>query len=125
MAAVPLALENRNCVLIRRDLVALPASLISQIGYRCHPKLYTEGDPGEKLELVAGRHSKKKKKEQQTYAFEFAQRTCAATRLACLDHLKLYNKTCLKLNLILTDTIWRRKNCSLVKCKRKSKGDIC
>uniref|UniRef100_UPI0037E86516 nucleus accumbens-associated protein 2 n=1 Tax=Semicossyphus pulcher TaxID=241346 RepID=UPI0037E86516 len=54
MAAVPLALENRNCVLIRRDLVALPASLISQIGYRCHPKLYSEGDPGEKLELVAG-----------------------------------------------------------------------
>ncbi|KAM3600350.1 uncharacterized protein V6R79_021871 [Siganus canaliculatus] len=54
MAAVPLSLENRNCVLIRRDLVALPASLISQIGYRCHPKLYTEGDPGEKLELVAG-----------------------------------------------------------------------
>ncbi|XP_056146806.1 nucleus accumbens-associated protein 2 [Lampris incognitus] len=54
MAAVPLALESRNCVLIRRDLVALPASLISQIGYRCHPKLYTEGDPGEKLELVAG-----------------------------------------------------------------------
>eukprot|EP00066_Takifugu_rubripes_P002976 XP_003965240.1 PREDICTED: nucleus accumbens-associated protein 2 [Takifugu rubripes] len=46
--------ENRNSVLIRRDLVALPASLISQIGYRCHPKLYTEGDPGEKLELVAG-----------------------------------------------------------------------
>uniref|UniRef100_A0A096MC83 NACC family member 2 n=1 Tax=Poecilia formosa TaxID=48698 RepID=A0A096MC83_POEFO len=54
LAAMPLALENRNCVLIRRDLVALPASLISQIGYRCHPKLYTEGDPGEKLELVAG-----------------------------------------------------------------------
>ncbi|XP_061589618.1 nucleus accumbens-associated protein 2 [Cololabis saira] len=54
MAAVPLSLESRNCVLIRRDLVALPASLISQIGYRCHPKLYTEGDPGEKLELVAG-----------------------------------------------------------------------
>ncbi|KAJ7418496.1 Nucleus accumbens-associated protein 2 [Willisornis vidua] len=46
-------LENRSCVLIRRDLVALPASLISQIGYRCHPKLYSEGDPGEKLELVA------------------------------------------------------------------------
>lgn len=57
MAAMPLALESRNCVLIRRDLVALPASLISQIGYRCHPKLYTEGDPGEKLELVAGRHT--------------------------------------------------------------------
>ncbi|XP_028319170.1 nucleus accumbens-associated protein 2 [Gouania willdenowi] len=54
MAGVSLALENRNCVLIRRDLVALPASLISQIGYRCHPKLYTEGEPGEKLELVAG-----------------------------------------------------------------------
>ncbi|KAM6430892.1 nucleus accumbens-associated protein 2 isoform 1-T7 [Liasis olivaceus] len=46
--------ESRSCVLIRRDLVALPASLISQIGYRCHPKLYSEGDPGEKLELVAG-----------------------------------------------------------------------
>ncbi|KAM9325749.1 nucleus accumbens-associated protein 2 [Gastrophryne carolinensis] len=48
------SIENRSCVLIRRDLVALPASLISQIGYRCHPKLYSEGDPGEKLELVAG-----------------------------------------------------------------------
>ncbi|XP_066568720.1 nucleus accumbens-associated protein 2 isoform X2 [Amia ocellicauda] len=54
MGPVPLSLENRSCVLIRRDLVALPASLISQIGYRCHPKLYSEGDPGEKLELVAG-----------------------------------------------------------------------
>ncbi|XP_024155297.1 nucleus accumbens-associated protein 2 [Oryzias melastigma] len=54
VAAIPVALENRNCVLIRRDLVSLPASLVSQIGYRCHPKLYTEGDPGEKLELVAG-----------------------------------------------------------------------
>ncbi|XP_038825985.1 nucleus accumbens-associated protein 2-like [Salvelinus namaycush] len=54
MAAMPLSLENRSCVLVRRDLVALPASLISQIGYRCHPKLYTEGDPGEKLELVGG-----------------------------------------------------------------------
>ncbi|XP_077070026.1 nucleus accumbens-associated protein 2 [Siphateles boraxobius] len=51
---MPVSLENRSCVLIRRDLVALPASLISQIGYRCHPKLYTEGDPGEKLELVGG-----------------------------------------------------------------------
>lgn len=34
--------------------MALPASLVSQIGYRCHPSLYTEGDPGEKVELVAG-----------------------------------------------------------------------
>lgn len=50
----PVPLESRSCVLIRRDLVALPASLISQIGYRCHPKLYSEGDPGEKLELVVG-----------------------------------------------------------------------
>nr|XP_054093847.1 nucleus accumbens-associated protein 2-like [Callithrix jacchus] len=50
----PVPLESRSCVLIRRDLVALPASLISQIGYRCHPKLYSEGDPSEKLELVAG-----------------------------------------------------------------------
>lgn len=54
---VPVPLESRPCVLLRRDLVALPASLISQIGYRCHPKLYTEGDPGEKLELVAGEES--------------------------------------------------------------------
>ncbi|XP_023665296.2 nucleus accumbens-associated protein 2 [Paramormyrops kingsleyae] len=53
-AAMPLPPEGRSCVLIRRDLVALPASLISQIGYRCHPKLYSEGDPGEKLELVGG-----------------------------------------------------------------------
>ncbi|XP_072096375.1 nucleus accumbens-associated protein 2-like [Mobula birostris] len=49
-----MTVENRSCVLVRRDLVALPASLISQIGYRCHPKLYSEGDPGEKLELVSG-----------------------------------------------------------------------
>nr|XP_006640733.1 PREDICTED: nucleus accumbens-associated protein 2 [Lepisosteus oculatus]XP_015222476.1 PREDICTED: nucleus accumbens-associated protein 2 [Lepisosteus oculatus] len=53
-ATMPISLDSRSCVLIRRDLVALPASLISQIGYRCHPKLYSEGDPGEKLELVAG-----------------------------------------------------------------------
>ncbi|KAJ8379781.1 hypothetical protein SKAU_G00005590 [Synaphobranchus kaupii] len=54
VSAIPLSLESRSCVLLRRDLVSLPASLISQIGYRCHPKLYTEGDPGEKLELVGG-----------------------------------------------------------------------
>ncbi|XP_061115446.1 nucleus accumbens-associated protein 2 [Conger conger] len=54
VSGVPLSLESRSCVLLRRDLVSLPASLISQIGYRCHPKLYTEGDPGEKLELVGG-----------------------------------------------------------------------
>ncbi|MBV94347.1 Nucleus accumbens-associated protein 2, partial [Eschrichtius robustus] len=50
----PVPLESRSCIFIRRKLVALPASLISQIGYRCHSKLYSEGDPGEKLELVAG-----------------------------------------------------------------------
>ncbi|XP_035236213.1 nucleus accumbens-associated protein 2 [Anguilla anguilla] len=54
VSGMPLSLESRSCVLLRRDLVSLPASLISQIGYRCHPKLYTEGDPGEKLELVGG-----------------------------------------------------------------------
>ncbi|XP_073807824.1 nucleus accumbens-associated protein 2 isoform X1 [Danio rerio] len=54
MAVMPVSLDSRSSVLIRRDLVALPASLISQIGYRCHPKLYTEGEPGEKLELVGG-----------------------------------------------------------------------
>ncbi|XP_041095128.1 nucleus accumbens-associated protein 2-like [Polyodon spathula] len=54
VSTMPVSQENRSCLLLRRDLVALPASLISQIGYRCHPKLYSEGDPGEKLELVAG-----------------------------------------------------------------------
>ncbi|XP_074542270.1 LOW QUALITY PROTEIN: nucleus accumbens-associated protein 1 [Halichoeres trimaculatus] len=38
----------------RQDLASLPAELISQIGNRCHPKLYDEGDPAEKLELVSG-----------------------------------------------------------------------
>ncbi|KAM3865525.1 nucleus accumbens-associated protein 1 [Diretmus argenteus] len=38
----------------RQDLASLPAELISQIGNRCHPKLYEEGDPAEKLELVTG-----------------------------------------------------------------------
>ncbi|XP_078124870.1 nucleus accumbens associated 1, BEN and BTB (POZ) domain containing a isoform X2 [Sander vitreus] len=37
-----------------RDLTCLPAELIAQIGNRCHPKLYEEGDPAEKLELVSG-----------------------------------------------------------------------
>ncbi|KAJ3604441.1 hypothetical protein NHX12_029181 [Muraenolepis orangiensis] len=54
MLPLPLANERRPCVLIGRDTMALPASLVSQIGYRCHPALYTEGDPGEKVELVAG-----------------------------------------------------------------------
>ncbi|XP_054895868.1 nucleus accumbens-associated protein 2-like isoform X1 [Poeciliopsis prolifica] len=51
---LPLVNERRPCVLVGRDNMALPASLISQIGYRCHPSLYAEGDPGEKVELVAG-----------------------------------------------------------------------
>ncbi|KAI9541703.1 hypothetical protein NQZ68_027067 [Dissostichus eleginoides] len=54
MLSLPLANERRPCVLVGRDNMALPASLISQIGFRCHPSLYTEGDPGEKVELVAG-----------------------------------------------------------------------
>ncbi|XP_072243229.1 nucleus accumbens-associated protein 2 [Leuresthes tenuis] len=54
MLPLPLANERRPCVLVGRDNMALPASLINQIGYRCHPSLYTEGDPGEKVELVAG-----------------------------------------------------------------------
>ncbi|CAL8272982.1 unnamed protein product [Lota lota] len=37
-----------------RDLTCLPTELIAQIGNRCHPKLYEEGDPAEKLELVSG-----------------------------------------------------------------------
>ncbi|XP_016311225.1 nucleus accumbens-associated protein 2-like isoform X2 [Sinocyclocheilus anshuiensis] len=54
MSSLPLSLENRFCVLLGGDREALPAGLISQIGYRCHPALYTEGDPGERLELIAG-----------------------------------------------------------------------
>ncbi|XP_057699193.1 nucleus accumbens-associated protein 1-like isoform X2 [Corythoichthys intestinalis] len=38
----------------RQELASLPSELISQIGNRCHPKLYEEGDPAEKLELVSG-----------------------------------------------------------------------
>jgi len=38
----------------RQDLASLPAELVSQIGNRCHPRLYEEGDPAEKLELVTG-----------------------------------------------------------------------
>uniref|UniRef100_A0A8C2XSV9 Nucleus accumbens associated 1 n=1 Tax=Cyclopterus lumpus TaxID=8103 RepID=A0A8C2XSV9_CYCLU len=37
-----------------RDLTCLPVELIAQIGNRCHPKLYEDGDPAEKLELVSG-----------------------------------------------------------------------
>ncbi|NXJ87219.1 NACC1 protein, partial [Trogon melanurus] len=46
--------ESRNRVRVRPDLASLPAELINQIGNRCHPKLYDEGDPAEKLELVTG-----------------------------------------------------------------------
>ncbi|XP_016131008.1 nucleus accumbens-associated protein 2-like [Sinocyclocheilus grahami] len=54
VSSLPLSLENRFCVLLGGDREALPAGLISQIGYRCHPALYTEGDPGERQELIAG-----------------------------------------------------------------------
>ncbi|XP_021237407.1 nucleus accumbens-associated protein 1-like [Numida meleagris] len=46
--------ESRSRVRVRQDLASLPAELINQIGNRCHPKLYDEGDPAEKLELVIG-----------------------------------------------------------------------
>ncbi|XP_069460405.1 nucleus accumbens-associated protein 1 isoform X1 [Ambystoma mexicanum] len=46
--------DSRNRIRVRQDLASLPAELISQIGNRCHPKLYEEGDPAEKLELVIG-----------------------------------------------------------------------
>ncbi|XP_072458277.1 nucleus accumbens-associated protein 1 isoform X1 [Notamacropus eugenii] len=46
--------ESRNRIRVRQDLASLPAELINQIGNRCHPKLYDEGDPAEKLELVTG-----------------------------------------------------------------------
>ncbi|XP_060711019.1 nucleus accumbens-associated protein 1-like isoform X1 [Hemiscyllium ocellatum] len=49
-----LTTDARSRVRMRRDLAALPAELITQIGNRCHPKLYAEGDPTEKLELVTG-----------------------------------------------------------------------
>ncbi|XP_035385503.1 nucleus accumbens-associated protein 2 [Electrophorus electricus] len=54
VSSLPPSLESRFGVLLGGDREALPAGLISQIGYRCHPALYTEGDPGERLELIAG-----------------------------------------------------------------------
>lgn len=57
LSSIPVSLESRYCVLLGGDREALPASLISQIGYRCHPALYTEGDPGERLELIAGKQT--------------------------------------------------------------------
>lgn len=55
VSSLPPSLESRFCTLLGGDREALPAGLISQIGYRCHPALYTEGDPGERLELIAGK----------------------------------------------------------------------
>lgn len=57
MEALPeqAAAESRPRVRVRQDLASLPAELINQIGNRCHPKLYDEGDPAEKLELVTGK----------------------------------------------------------------------
>uniref|UniRef100_A0A8C5Y0W9 BEN domain-containing protein n=1 Tax=Microcebus murinus TaxID=30608 RepID=A0A8C5Y0W9_MICMU len=46
--------ESRNRIQVRQDLASLPTELINQIGSRCHPKLYDEADPSEKLELVTG-----------------------------------------------------------------------
>ncbi|EPQ19117.1 Nucleus accumbens-associated protein 1 [Myotis brandtii] len=50
--------ESRNRIPVRQDLASLPAMLINQIGNRCHPKLYDEGDPSEQLELVTGTRHK-------------------------------------------------------------------
>ncbi|NWU87765.1 NACC1 protein, partial [Onychorhynchus coronatus] len=46
--------EPRARFRVRQDLASLPAELVTQIGNRCHPKLYDEGDPAEKLELITG-----------------------------------------------------------------------
>ncbi|KAJ8383745.1 hypothetical protein AAFF_G00215870 [Aldrovandia affinis] len=46
--------DTRSRMRMRQDLASLPAELITQIGNRCHTKLYEEGDPAEKLELVSG-----------------------------------------------------------------------
>ncbi|XP_036408965.1 nucleus accumbens-associated protein 1 [Megalops cyprinoides] len=46
--------DSRGRMRVRQELASLPAELITQIGNRCHPKLYEEGDPAEKLELVSG-----------------------------------------------------------------------
>ncbi|XP_051995280.1 nucleus accumbens-associated protein 1-like isoform X2 [Xyrauchen texanus] len=52
--ALPDHSETRPRMRGRQDLASLPAELIAQIGNRCHLKLYEEGDPAEKLELVSG-----------------------------------------------------------------------
>lgn len=50
-----LTVESRGRgVRVRQELASLPTELIAQIGNRCHVKLYEEGDPAEKLELVTG-----------------------------------------------------------------------
>nr|XP_055040595.1 nucleus accumbens-associated protein 1 isoform X2 [Misgurnus anguillicaudatus] len=50
-----LTVESRGRgVRVRQELASLPTELIAQIGNRCHVKLYEEGDPVEKLELVTG-----------------------------------------------------------------------
>lgn len=56
--ALPDHSETRSRMRGRQDLASLPAELIAQIGNRCHPKLYEEGDPAEKLELVTGQKLK-------------------------------------------------------------------
>lgn len=67
MEALPDHTETRGRMR-GRDLTCLPAELVAQIGNRCHPKLYEEGDPAEKLELVSGVFS----------------RVCAPTRVCIL-----------------------------------------
>ncbi|XP_048394556.1 nucleus accumbens-associated protein 1-like isoform X1 [Stegostoma tigrinum] len=52
--ALPDHVDGRSRMRIRHDLAVLPADLINQIGHRCHPNLYVEGDPTEKFELVTG-----------------------------------------------------------------------
>ncbi|KAJ8363173.1 hypothetical protein SKAU_G00120040 [Synaphobranchus kaupii] len=37
--------DTRSRMRMRQDLASLPAELITQIGNRCHPKLYEEGGP--------------------------------------------------------------------------------
>ncbi|XP_049327307.1 nucleus accumbens-associated protein 1 [Astyanax mexicanus] len=50
-----LTVESRGRgVRVRPELASLPTELIAQIGNRCHTRLYEEGEPSEKLELVTG-----------------------------------------------------------------------
>ncbi|MEQ2194280.1 hypothetical protein XENOCAPTIV_026639 [Xenoophorus captivus] len=64
-----------------RDLTCLPPELIAQIGNRCHPKLYEEGDPAEKLDF--------KESEMNAIAADMCTNARRVVRKSWIPKLKL------------------------------------